>query len=136
MAERRDVLAVTVLLASSLWSIGHTSYKQWKDFKSAARPYELAELGEEVEAFKKAGATQDRIGFLSSAPDSDSATMDIMTLQYEFVPSLVVRSIDPEFVVAHIHNPKDGQDFAITHHLILVLAESDGFLLLKHPEHR
>lgn len=133
MSIRRDTVAVILLLTPALWSNFHQLSVQWKSFESTAAPYDVARLGSEVKNFKEAGACQERVGYISDSPQDEAAEMlDVMHLQFHFIPTLVVKSTDPAFVVAHIRNPASASSFGSKNGLAVVRTYSDGFILLKH----
>lgn len=132
MSIRRDTIAVILLLTPALWSNFHQLLVQWKSFESATAPYDVAQLGSEVQTFKEAGARQERVGYISDAPQDQAAEMlDVMHLQFHFIPTLVVKSTDPAFVVAHIRNPANASSFGLRNGFAVVRTCSDGFILLK-----
>ena len=122
-----------LLLTPALWSNFHELSVQWKGFKSAPASNEVTKVRLVVDSFKEAVPSQERIGYISDSPQDKAAeTLDVMLLQTHFIPTLVVRSTDPAFVVAHIRNSADASNFAAKNGLTIVRTYSDGFVLLKH----
>jgi hypothetical protein len=138
VSQRRDSLAICVLSAYVLFkTLLHTlgGYGAGGLSETSAQ---MVRLGETAASLRALGIRGEEIGYVSdvaldsSITASDTETSLYYQLQYQLLPSVLVRSSRPSLVIGYLHDRANLGGILRQEHLALKADLGDGFFVLKH----
>ena len=124
--QRRKLLLLLLLVYFPVASTFHQLFVEWKAFTSASSPDELSRFAVEVAPFLKYTSGQKQTGFFTDLPDSDPAgSVDMIMLQYQVLPTILVRSAHTEYALGRLHNASTTATLLEREHLRIVQCYSE-----------